>query len=140
MRARFLVLAALIAAFPRAAIAQGEPTAPAPPVGVVSSAGPRGFGFASPDGADSLFVHWLVDADYASYVGNKPPAVPGRDAFNLGFAGLQLDATLSHIFRSSVLVDFSQSRLTLLRSSSCGPRQNSCCASESSRRQSTKSA
>ena len=130
MRARFLVLAALIAAFPRAAIAQGEPTAPvtpdsaqspaaspdapAPPVGVVSSAGPRGFGFASPDGADSLFVHWLVDADYASYVGDKPPAVPGRDAFNLGFAGLQLDATLSRIFRSSVLVDFSQSRLTLL--------------------------
>jgi phosphate-selective porin OprO/OprP len=90
-----------------------KPTA-SPPIGVVVDAGARGFGFTSPDGRDSLFIHWLVQADYYSFVGQVPPGAPVRDTFTMGFAGLQLDANLSGIWHSSILVDFSQSRLTLL--------------------------
>jgi redox-sensitive bicupin YhaK (pirin superfamily) len=80
----------------------------------VVDAGARGFGFTSPDGKDSLFIHWLVQADYYTFVGQVPPAVPTRETFTIGFAGLQLDATLSGIWHSSILVDYSESRLTLL--------------------------
>ena len=90
-------------------------TAPtSPPLGVVANGGSRGFGFVSADGADSVVVHWLVQADYTTFIGDKPPGVETRDTFTMGFAGLQLDATLARIFRASFLTDFSQSRLTLL--------------------------
>ena len=85
-----------------------------PPVGVVVDGGSRAFGFTSKDGKDSLFIHWLVQADYTTFVGQVPPGAPARDTFAVGFAGLQLDANLSGIWHSSILVDFSQSRLTLL--------------------------
>jgi phosphate-selective porin OprO/OprP len=81
---------------------------------VVSDAGARGFGFTSAGGKSSLFIHWLVQADYLTYLAESPPGATSRDTFTLGFAGLQLDATLAGIWHSSVLVDFSQSRLTLL--------------------------
>ena len=74
----------------------------------------HGFGFSGLDGADSLLVHWLVQSDAFGFVTEKPPGVTSRDTFTIGFAGLQLDATLQRIFHSSILVDFSQSRLTLL--------------------------
>ncbi len=73
-----------------------------------------GFGFTSEDGKDSLFIHWLVQADGYGYLGERPPGIASRSTFTLGFAGLQLDATLRGIWHSSVLVDYSESRLTLL--------------------------
>ena len=69
---------------------------------------------AQPAPDSSLVVHWLVQSDAYAFVGDKPPGVASRDTFTIGFAGLQLDATLHQMFHSSVLVDFSQSRLTLL--------------------------
>ncbi len=74
----------------------------------------HGLGLTSADAGDSLVVHWLVQSDAFGFVGDKPPGVTSRDTFTIGFAGLQLDATLHEMFHSSVLVDFSQSRLTLL--------------------------
>ena len=99
---------------PGPASSSQAPGPTSPPLGVVTSGGSRGFGFVSENGADSIFVHWLVQADYVSFVGDKPPLVTTRDTFTIGFAGLQLDATLARIFRASFLADFSQSRLTLL--------------------------
>ena len=78
------------------------------------SAPSHGIGLASSDAADSLVVHWLVQSDAYGFVNDTPPGVTSRDTFTIGFAGLQLDATLHQMFHSSVLVDFSQSRLTLL--------------------------
>jgi phosphate-selective porin OprO/OprP len=85
-----------------------------PPLGVVVEPGARGFGFTSRDGKDSLFIHWLVQADYYTFVGQVPPGAPTRETFTIGFAGLQLDAALSGIWHASILVDFSQSQLKLL--------------------------
>lgn len=104
----FIALAlahALALAVSSAARAQTPPSPAAPA---------HGLGFTSPDAGDSLLVHWLVQSDAFGFVGDKPPGVASRDTFTIGFAGLQLDATLHEMFHSSVLVDFSQSRLTLL--------------------------
>jgi hypothetical protein len=76
------------------------------------STGARGFGFTSEDGADSLLFHMLVQPEYAGFLGSAPA---GLDAhrFELGFAGLQLDATLRERFHSLVLVSFALNRVTL---------------------------
>jgi hypothetical protein len=76
------------------------------------STGSRGFGFTSEDGADSLLFHLLVQPEYAGFVGSVPA---GLDAhrFELGFAGVQLDATLRERFHSLVLVSFALNRVTL---------------------------
>ena len=93
----------------RSAFAAPEEPAPANQAPAVP-----GFGFTSEDREDSLFIHWLVQADGYGYAGQKPPGVASRSTFTLGFAGLQLDATLRGVWHSSVLVDYSESRLTLL--------------------------
>ena len=110
------MLTSLLVASPRSAHAQEASLAPAPvaPAPVAPASGARGFGFVSQDGADALAIHWLVQSDYTTFLTDKPPGVTSRDTFTMGFAGLQLDARIASIFHSSVLVDFSQSRLTLL--------------------------
>ena len=55
-----------------------------------------------------------MQSDYTTFLTDKPPGVTSRDTFTIGFAGLQLDAQLASMFHAAVLVDFSQSRLTLL--------------------------
>src|SRR4051812_35811094 len=90
------------------------PPASGPPASGPPASGEHGFGIVSQDGANALAIHWLVQSDYATFLSDKPPGVRSRDTFAIGFAGLQLDAQLASMFHSSVLVDFSQSRLTLL--------------------------
>src|SRR3954468_4219545 len=111
-----VVLTLLLVASSRNAHAQEPSLAPAPvaPAPVTPAPVARRFGFASPDGADSIAIHWLVQSDFATFLTDKPPGVRSRDTFTIGFAGLQLDAQLASLFHSSVLADFSQSRLTLL--------------------------
>jgi phosphate-selective porin OprO/OprP len=116
-----VVLTSLLVASPHSAHAEEaslapDPVAPAPvaPGPVAPALGARGFGFVSQDGADALAIHWLVQSDYATFLTDKPPGVTSRDTFTIGFAGLQLDAQLASMFHAAVLVDFSQSRLTLL--------------------------
>jgi hypothetical protein len=116
-----VVLTLLLVASSRSAHAQEPSLAPAPvtpapvaPAPVAPAPVARRFGFVSEDGADSIAIHWLVQSDYATFLTDKPPGVRSRDTFTIGFAGLQLDAQLASMFHSSVLADFSQSRLTLL--------------------------
>jgi phosphate-selective porin OprO/OprP len=90
------------------------PPASGPPASGPPASGEHGFGIVSQDGANALAIHWLVQSDYATFLTEKPPGVRSRDTFTIGFAGLQLDAQLASSFHSSVLVDFSQGRLTLL--------------------------
>ena len=71
-----------------------------------SPAAPHGLGLVSADGADALYVHWLVQGDYNTFLGDKPPGTDARGSFALGFAGLMLDATLHRSFHSAMLVDF----------------------------------
>ena len=62
--------------------------------------GGKGFGFESRDGANSFYTHWLVAADFQSFVAGGPPGVVARDSFVLESAGLQLDAVLHRIVHS----------------------------------------
>ena len=74
----------------------------------------RGFGFVSADGADSLLIHGLLQADYQHFAGRVPDGAPGRGAFVLAFAGVGLDTTLYRVFHSALLVDFAESRAKVI--------------------------
>lgn len=97
--------ALVVASMLVAATARAEPPA--------FSVGKKGLGFESADGESSLYTHWLVAADFQTFLGDKPPGVTVRDAFVVRSAGLQLDAVVHRYVHSQLFVDFSQGRATL---------------------------
>ena len=81
--------------------------------GTFAVGGERGYGFESNDGANLFYTHWLAATDFQTFLGMKPPGLGSRDTFVVRLAAVQLDAVLHRIVHSQILVDFSQSKLTL---------------------------
>jgi Phosphate-selective porin O and P len=75
-------------------------------------AGPAGFGVVSADGTSMLAVHWLLEADFRSFLSDSPEA--DRDTFVTRFAGLRLDAILARDFHAQLFANFAENRLTVL--------------------------
>ena len=110
MIARSLLCLTALAALAAAAHAAAAPTEDELPDFAV--AGPAGFGVVSADGASMLAVHWLLEADFRSFVTDSPEA--DRDTFVTRFAGLRLDTILARSFRAQLFANLAENRLTVL--------------------------
>jgi phosphate-selective porin OprO/OprP len=86
---------------------EGKPAADEANPIAFAVAGPKGFGFRSADDRFRLFVHGLIQADFSTFLGEKPQ--PVRDTFALRAAGLQLDAALGSVFRGQIFANLAGS-------------------------------
>jgi hypothetical protein len=107
MSARSLLVITLLAGAARAAVPADEEELPD-----FAVAGPAGFGVVSSDGTSMLAVHWLIEADFRSFLSDPPEA--DRDTFVTRFAGLRLDAILARNFHAQLFANFAENRLTVL--------------------------